>query len=291
MKFNYSIFSFITSALLLLAACMPEEYELGKKELDSADLVEGIAFSVTHDSENPNIVYLENLLGSRYTALWEHPQGRSQEQKVTLKMPFEGIYEVRFGVETRAGIVYGEPVTFQIEDFCAEFVTDPLWACLTGGVDNEKVWIYDDGSYGFAAGEMTYASPNTTVEWNNWSPNWDPGKGHTGDKNIWASTKTFDLKGGANVKIHNVSSSGIEDSAGSFMLNTDNHTITFTGCDLLHTPGWTGKSGNWNKDLKLLELDDNHMRIGVMRDNNEGPWWLVWNFVSKEFADNYVPES
>lgn len=32
------------------------------------------------------------------------------------------------------------------------------------------------------------------------------------------------------------------------------------------------------------------MRIGVMRDNSEGPWWLIWNYVSKEFADNYVPE-
>ena len=27
-----------------------------------------------------------------------------------------------------------------------------------------------------------------------------------------------------------------------------------------------------------------------MRDNSEGPWWVIWNFVSKEYADNYVPE-
>ena len=44
------------------------------------------------------------------------------------------------------------------------------------------------------------------------------------------------------------------------------------------------------RDLQLLELDENHLRIGVMRDNSEGPWWLIWNFVSKEYADNYVPE-
>ena len=25
-------------------------------------------------------------------------------------------------------------------------------------------------------------------------------------------------------------------------------------------------------------------------ENSEGPWWLIWNFVSKEYADNYVPE-
>lgn len=63
MKLNYSILSFITSVLFMFAACMPEEYELGKKELEPADLVEGIAYSVTHDPANPNIVYLENLLG------------------------------------------------------------------------------------------------------------------------------------------------------------------------------------------------------------------------------------
>ena len=26
-----------------------------------------------------------------------------------------------------------------------------------------------------------------------------------------------------------------------------------------------------------------------MRTNSEGPWWLIWNYVSKEYADNYVP--
>ena len=80
------------------------------------------------------------------------------------------------------------------------------------------------------------------------------------------------------------------DSKGTFMLNTENHTITFTDCDLLHTPGWTDRSTNWRKDLKILELDENHLRVAVMRDNSEGAWWLIWNFVSKEFADNYVPE-
>ena len=63
---------------------------------------------------------------------------------------------------------------------------------------------------------------------------------------------------------------GTTDSKGTFMLNTENHTITFTDCDLLHTPGWTDRSTNWRKDLKILELDENHLRVAVMRDNSEG---------------------
>lgn len=289
MKLKY-IYSFIASVMLLFSACSPDDFSLGAKDLTADDLVEGIAYTITHDSENPNIVYLESKLNSNYTPLWEHPQGRSQEQKVTLRIPFEGTYSVKFGVQTRGGTVYGEAATFKIEGFCAEFVDDPLWTYLTGGVDSEKIWIYDDGSYGYAGGELTYADPSATTEWNNWSANWDPGKGHTGDDAIWSSRMTFNLLGGANVQIHNVSSSGEADTQGTFMLDTDNHTITFTDCDLLHTPSWSDRSTNWRRNLKLLELDENHMRVGVMRDNSEGAWWLIWNFVSKEFADNYVPE-
>lgn len=271
----------------MFSACTPDEYEMGSKAFAPEDLVEGVAYSVTHDANNPNIVYLKSLLGPEYTPLWEHPQGRSQEAEVTLQMPFEGTYEVTFGVETRGGVVYGAPTTFTIDDFCADFVTDPLWTMLTGGVDQEKVWIFDDGSYGYALGELTYADPSATQEWNNWAANWDPGKGHTGDDAIWGSTMTFNLKGGANVTVYNSSSNATE--TGTFMLDTDNHTITFTDCDLLHTPSWADRTSNWRRSLQLFELDENHLRIGVMRDNSEGPWWLIWNFVSKEYADNYVP--
>lgn len=272
----------------MFSACTPDSFELGEKDVTVDDLVENIAFSITHDSENPNIVYLKSLLPANYQVCWVHPQGRSQEREVALQIPFEGEYTVTFGVQTRGGLVYGNPTTFTVDNFCADFVNDDLWTYLTGGVNNEKVWIFDNGSYGYAGGELTYADPNTTVEWNNWTANWDPGVGHTGDSNIWESTMTFNLKDGANVEVYNSSSNTI--TSGTFMLNTNNHTITFTDCELLHTPSWSKKSTNWKLDLKLLELDENHMRIGVMRDNSEGPWWLIWNYVSKEFADNYVPE-
>lgn len=297
MKLNYYIYSFIASLMLAFTACTPEDFDLGAKSVTADDLVEGIAYTITHDSENPNIVYLESKMPNSYTALWEHPQGRSQEKKVTLRIPFEGTYTVTFGVETRGGAVYGEPVTFKVDEFCADFVNDELWTFLTGGVGNSKTWVYDDGNYGYATGEVDYSDPSQPLGWGIPASGWLPGKGHTGDNNIWDSYMTFDLNGGANVTIHNTYTDGetlaSRDETGTFMLDVDNHTITFTDCKIMHTQGWDSKTLNWSSGLTLVALDENHLQVGVMRGgkdvSGEDPWWLVWNFVSKDWADNYVP--
>lgn len=296
MKLKY-IYSFIASVMLLFTACSPEDFDLGGKNITADDLVEGIAYTITHDSENPNIIYLESKLNNNYTPLWEHPQGRSQDKKVILKIPFEGTYTVKFGVETRGGVVYGEPATFTIDDFCAEFVNNDLWTFLTGGVGKSKTWVYDDGNYGYATGEMDYSDPASPLGWGIPASGWLPGKGHTGDNNIWDSYMTFDLNGGANVKVHNTYTNGdvvaVKDETGTFMLDVDNHTITFTDSNIMHTQGWDSKTLNWAKGLTLVALDENHMQVGVMRGgkdvSGEDPWWLVWNFVSKDWADSYVP--
>ena len=139
----------------LFAACTPDSFELGEKDITVDDLVENIAFSITHDSENPNIVYLKSLLPTSYQVCWEHPQGRSQEREV----PFEGEYSVKFGVQTRGGLVYGNPTTFTVESFCAEFVNDELWTLLSGGVGKSKTWYLDinaDGVCKYFSGPMYF---------------------------------------------------------------------------------------------------------------------------------------
>lgn len=274
-----------------ILSCSPEEHELKTVDVSPAELVEGIAFKIEHDPNNPNIIYLTSLMDSRYTPLWDHPQGRSQENTVTLQIPFEGEYQVKFGVQTRGGVVYGEPTTFTIDQFYAGFVDHELWTFLTGGVGNSKTWIHDNGEYGLATGEMDYADPTTTVEWGNFTPNWSPGKGHTADEGMWNSTMTFSLQGGANVAIHDTSEGGV-DETGTFMLDVDNHTITLTDAEILHPQGWDFKTTNWAKGLKILTLTENHFRVAVFRElvSGEGEWWMIFNYVSKEYADNYVPE-
>ena len=54
----------------LVSACTPDSYDLEAPDVASEDLVEGIAFSITHDSENPNIVYLKSLMPANYQVCW-----------------------------------------------------------------------------------------------------------------------------------------------------------------------------------------------------------------------------
>ena len=276
---------------LLVAACSPDDYSLGDKNITSDDLVEGLAYTLTHDSSNPNIVYLKSLLPSSYTTLWDTPQGRSQEAEMTLKMPFAGDYQVRMGVETPGGVVYGPYTTFTIDNFCAEFVTDPLWSMLAGGVGKSKKWIYDNGKYGFSAGEVTYGDPsaNPTFGWNSFTMNWDPGAGHTGDANMWDSYMIFDLNGNANYQFYN-SSTGTTQK-GIFNLNTDSHILNLTDADLMHPDTWAARRSDWRRNLQIVALDDNHLRVGYTRVSGDwgGEWLEVFNYVSEDYAMNYDP--
>ncbi|MGI6231569.1 MAG: hypothetical protein ACOYJF_01810 [Prevotella sp.] len=285
--------TYILMAVLavFVTACSPDDYSMGDKNITSDDLVEGIAYTVTHDSSNPNIVYLKSLLPSGYTILWDEPQGRSQESEVTLKLPFAGEYQVRMGVETPGGVVYGPYTTFTIDDFCAEFVTDELWSMLAGGVGKSKKWIYNNGKYGYQPGELSYGDPsaNTNFGWNSFVSNWDPDAGHTGDANMWDSYMTFDLNGNANYQFYN-SSTG-KTQTGIFNLDTDTHMLNLTDADLMHPDTWTARRSDWRRDLQIVELDDNHLRVGYKRLTGDwgGEWIEVFNYVSEDYAKNYDP--
>jgi hypothetical protein len=51
-----SFFSILAGAALIFSACSPEEYEMGAKTYVSDDLVEGIAYTVTPDANDPNTI-------------------------------------------------------------------------------------------------------------------------------------------------------------------------------------------------------------------------------------------
>ncbi|ULT25005.1 hypothetical protein KUH03_40110 [Sphingobacterium sp. E70] len=134
---------------------------------------------------------------------------------MTLKMPFPGEYTVKFGVETRGGVVYGEPVSFKIDAMYAEFISDETWTLLTGGAGQEKTWFLDLDAAGVSRhfkGPMYFygtgdwwgtvnktGEPLNSDSWS-WEPDW---KG-----NSWLmpagdyGRMTFDLKGGANVNVN-----------------------------------------------------------------------------------------
>lgn len=181
----------ILTALLaiMVFSCSPDESELGDIDLAPGDLVEGIAFKIEHDANNPNIVYLTSLLDSKYTPLWDHPQGRSQDRTVTLQIPFAGTYEVKYGVQTRGGMVYGEPVTFEVEDMYAPFISDPMWSMLAGGPGEEKTWYLDLDAQGVSRkflGPMYFFS-----NWYTWDGLHTAGGDNYVDAASWDWTKAI----------------------------------------------------------------------------------------------------
>ena len=301
MKINHYIYALAGAALMLfgMAACSPDDYDLGDKDVTPADLVEGQAYTITHDDQNPNIVYLKSLMADRYQVNWIEPQGRSQEKEVTLEIPFPGTYDVLFGVNTRGGYVYGDTAHFTVEEFCADFVNNELYTMLTGGVGQSKTWIPDNGNYGLCSGEISYGDPSATnAEWNNFTSNWDPAANHEDESgNFMKSSITFDLKDGANVQSVTYDPSGVAKAQkGTYLLDLDNHKLNLTDCPLLHSPKWDDRQDavGWQKDIHIVTLTNNQLRLAILRNpdtSGEGKWWLCFNFVSKDYADHYeAPE-
>ncbi len=319
MKHLNNILSFLI-IVFFIGACTADEYDLGSIDVSSDELVEGIAYTITHDSENPNIVYLTSLMGSEYTPLWNHPQGRSQDNVVTLKIPFAGTYEVQFGVQTRGGYVYGETVTFDVDQMYAGFIEDELWTLISGGQGKSKTWYLDlDGEQTtrFFGGPIWFFT--STYEWDNLhnaagdnyidADVWEAKKAilpHLQDNgeavwywsadwagNQWMcdaadfGTMTFDLIGGANLTVdqtaYSTSIGGGSVQNGSYMLDTEKHTIKFTDAYPVHDESRDAAVTSAT-EFRILYASEDFLQILVV------PEGACYNYISKDYRDNWVPE-
>lgn len=296
-KIIYAICCF--AVVVLLGGCSPEEYSLGQIDVTSAQLELGKSYKIEHDANNPNIVYLTSLVDPKYTPLWDHPQGHSQEKEVTLKMPFPGEYTVKFGVETRGGIVYGAPVTFKIDEMYAEFISDETWTLISGGAGNEKTWYLDLDAAGrsrYFKGPMYFygtgdwwGSINKTAEPLNsdswlWDAEWK--------SNSWImpagdyGSMTFDLKGAANVYVNHAMLGKTQ--KGTFNIDTEKKTIRLTGAAPLHGAPQDKIVVDWG-DVRIMSLTEHTMQLAVLRDpvlSNDSAAMLTFNFISKEYKES-----
>lgn len=306
----------------LLTSCSPEDHDLVSPDINADDLVEGVAFTITHDSSNPNIVHLKSLLPASYQIAWETPQGRAVSPEHTLRIAFDGDYEVRMGVSTKGGYVWSRPAIFHIDEFCTEFVDHFLWNRLSGGIGNSKTWQIDlaqleDGSakttfwkgphwyfnHNFTwdklhskdETETTYANYVDSTPWD-YANAIDPTPAEKdaagNDENwYWAADyagnswmcglanygyMTFDLIGGAHVTITDAAGNVI--GKGTYMLDVDNHTISFSDVFPLNTKEISDRT------FRLLYLSDTAMQIVPFNSND------AINYVTKDYFDNYVPD-
>lgn len=282
------ITSFLMLAVtLLVSSCSPDSYSLDGT-MDKSDIHYEITQDLSVDAGG-NTVILKNTTPG-VILNWDYVTGKSDKAVQTVKYAFKGNYTIKISAVTDAGIVELDPVTITVSTDNLNYVNDPLWTALSGGVGKEKSWIADNGKYGLAMGAMSYADPSTTVEWDNFTPNWEPegNANSSSDADMhWGRYMTFSLNGGPFMTVHNTDGTTIE--SGSYFLDINAHTLTTTGATILRPDNYIANASNWNNNLKVLKLTDNQLRIAVMRTNSEGSWWYIWNFVSKEYADNYVP--
>nr|WP_321452672.1 hypothetical protein [uncultured Carboxylicivirga sp.] len=319
MKRLQNILVVLTLSIFVYVGCTPEKYELGSIDVTSDELVEGIAYKIEHDTDNPNIVYLTSLMDSKYQPLWNHPQGRSQKSTVTLKMPFAGSYDVQFGVQTRGGYVYGDTVQFTIDDMYPGFIEDELWTFVSGGIDKSKTWYLDldsEETSRFFMGPMWFFT--STYEWDNlhnlaggnyidsddWKaenaivPNMTNGEATWYWTADWAGnqwmcaaadfgTMTFDLKGGAHVVVDQSAYSsdiaGGKVQNGTYMLDSEKHTISFTDAYPLHVIERT-ESVTTSTEFRILYADSAKMQIMTV------PGGECFNYISEEYRDNWKPD-
>lgn len=284
-------------------SCSDDDYTIPAPNISPEELVEGVAFTVEHDAQNPNIVYLKSLLPDQYQIAWVTPQGRKNGAETTLKIAFDGEYEVQMGVDTRGGYVWSNPYTFTINDFYAGFVAGVNWENLAGGAGGSKTWVPDNGQYGMKQGFYSCFDPSTThADMVNTDGNWTAGGktwwepshsdiGITEDDLAGEMTFSLDGKAGLKVKFGN----GLFDGEQETIFNFDEENWTISaenGVQFLHAAWAHGKSAEWSKDFQVLVLTENQLMIANYRDealSGEGRCIYCWNFVSKDYAESYVP--
>ena len=298
------------AALLMLGSCTPDSHSLDSLSLQPSDLTHGSAFSVSVDAQNT--VTLKSLLDKSYNCYWIHPNGRAQGPVATLQLPFAGKYDVTFGVDTRGGVVYGNPYQFEVTTNNMALLADPLYTYLTGGVGKSKKWVPVDKDYGVGqcTGPVMYCNPDdvlndgsnsTDIGINNMKPNWDPGFQSwliPADDPYMDSYMIFSLddvngcsiteyRGEAGTK---GSSTGTT-STGKFTLNVSdkNHpTLSFSDTYSMHNVGFDAVCSNYTSNIIITELTPYMLQLATMRTNSEGPWWIIWNFIAADVQDGTV---
>ncbi len=287
--------AFMTAGVLLFSACQPDKFELGEL-LKKEDL----NFTIVQDSEDPNAVMLE-AKNSGCQPFWVTPMGRSTKTQDTIRLPFEGEYSFIYGIITRGGVLQADTFKVTITTTNLSYVSDPLWNLLTGGVGEEKTWYLDlnaEGESRYFEGPLYFygtddswatVTEGKVVEgdvWN-WQADW-PGNQWIMPEGDYGSM-TFSLKGNAEIVVDHKMLDRLE--TGTFFLDAGGKTIKMTDATPLHDAGREGQVIDWN-NMRLMSLTENAMQLAVLRDealSGDDAALFVYNYISKEYYDNWVP--
>ncbi|HYC85760.1 MAG TPA: hypothetical protein VEB86_11080 [Chryseosolibacter sp.] len=286
------IFSLILTVMLCLTSCQEDDHELGQMP-DKSQIDIDVTQDLVTDPGGNTVILKNNTPGT--VSIWDYGTGRSNRAQDTVRFAFKGSYVIKFSALTAGGVVELDPVTIEVTEDNLNYVNDPLWTALTGGVGNEKTWLLDidakyfDGPLYFYGTQMGWGGACTVPGGDCW--NWNPAY----EDNTWLmpdgdyGTMTFNLKGGPYFKADHkmIPARGVEN--GTYFLDVNSKTLSIIDAAPLHDPGRDGCVAAWGS-IKLLSLTEDAMQFAVLRTSCEGPCLLVYNYISKEYSDNWVPE-
>ena len=260
-------------AVAAFNSCSPEKienFDIGPTPSDA---------NITVNSTDPHRpVFTVNSKGG-FIYHWNMGNGQKitpGKDSETSYYPFAGTYDVVCTVYGAGAKNIAATVTFTVEETDPLVATSPMWKELTGGGEG-RTWVYNtDPSTGFP--DYCYQTVNDLVTYpDNWMPSasWGQCVRITPDIN---GEMVFDLDNGINYTFHHVA--GDAGVKGSFVLNTDNKTITIADPYILDyniactNPAATG-SGTYQ--IKLLTDDE----MVLWQDQKDGGTGWGWSFKRK----------
>lgn len=308
---NLKIYLLLLGMVMGLFACQPDEFSLGTL-LSKEDL----KYSITQNPNDPNMVILESQTPG-VTPLWVTPVGRSTKLIDTLRFPFAGDYQFIYGVQSAGGFVQADAYDLTITGNNFDYVTDPLWTMLTGGVGNSKTWVLDlfpkdvapNFSKYFVGPQYFWGTGDSWTSFHlladgvsrddvnaqlgltsatgwNWDADW-AGNGSWlwgGDPAQVYGEMTFDLIDGPHLTVDNVVS-GTQGS-GTYMFDAKVKTMRTTDIAILHPASMEAQVSDWT-DVTVMNLTENTLQLGVIRTQGD-PAMLVFNYISKEYSESWV---
>jgi len=270
-------------ATVLFSSCDSQDDSLAQVDLAATDL----NFTVTQDAQRDNDVTMTSSDASMipywsYTDAAGNELGHSNKADFKVTLPFAGLYHVNYIVYTQGGAVEAAPVEVNVSENDEEFFSAEEWQMLTNGVEG-KTWVLDmDSPIGWAG--LDFPRGSEDGDYWNWYPDYAGNEWVMPDKN-WGEM-TFNLDGNYNVSVTQtaLNSADQKTTTGSFGYVIADHEISFNGgLELLFGGDYYLDVSNW-KNVNVVELTENSMRLSVIRDQSrtgEGPAQIAFHFKPK----------
>lgn len=268
-------------AMLVILSCQKKEYTLDSLP-DRSKINMEVKQDLTVDPGGNTVYLIAHTEGIE--PVWDYGTGKSIRRVDTVHFAFKGDYKIARSAVTGGGLVYLDTVAINVTADNLQYVNDPFWVLLSGGPGQEKTWRLDldangvskafDGPLYYSGDELGWGLACTKPNGNCWTwfPKWAD--------NTWLcpagdyGTMTFNLIGGPLVKVDQkmITPGGI--SNGTYYLDQNAKTITFTGV----TPLNTGSALTYSKGT-LLSLTETSMQIGFK--NPTKTEFGIYNYISE----------